>query len=226
MRWWRRKRREQDLERELRSDLELEAEEQQEEKGLSPQDARYAARRALGNTTAIKEDTRAVWRWIALEQFLQDLRYGLRGLRNNPAFTATAVLSLALGIGANTAVFSLIDALMLRWLPVRDPQALIQLRFQARGDKGPGDSFSYAIVRALPEQKEIFASLAGFSGWEFKTGNAGSIHKVPGAIVTGGYYETLGLNPVAGRLLTAEDDQRGAPLVAVISYGYWERNFA
>lgn len=223
--WQRRKAQEQDLDREIQSHLELEAEEQQEN-GVPPDEARYAARRVLGNTTAIKEDTRAVWQWVTFEQLLQDLRYGLRGLRNNSAFTATAVLSLALGIGANTAIFSLIDALMLRWLPVHDPQTLVQLRFQAKGDKGPGESFSYAIVRALAEQKDIFASVAGFSGWEFKTGHAGSINKVPGAMVTGAYYETLGLNPVVGRLLTAEDDQRGAPLVAVLSYGYWERNFA
>ena len=108
------KNREQDLDRELRAHLELEAEEQTD-------------RRALGNVGFIKEDVRQAWGWTWLDRLWQDLRYGCRTLRKSPAFAATAVLSLALGIGASTAIFSLIDALLLRWLPVRDPQELLQL---------------------------------------------------------------------------------------------------
>jgi predicted permease len=114
----------------------------------------------------------------------------------------------------------LIDALMLRWLPVRDPKGLLQLKVQ-----GPIDSLSYPIVRLLADQKEVFSGVAGFSGWSFNIGSAGFISKVPGAMVTGDYYETLGLNPVLGRLLAPYDDQPGAPPVAVISYGYWKRQF-
>jgi predicted permease len=136
------------------------------------------------------------------------------------------VLLLALGIGANTAIFSLVDALMLRWLPVRDPQALVQLSMQTPGAKSRSESFSYAIVRSLAEHREIFTGLAGFSGWSFNVGSAGSISTVPGAMVTEAFYETLGLNPVFGRLLTRDDDRPGEPLVAVFSYGYWERQFA
>ena len=125
---------------------------------------------------------------------------GIRGCRG---------VSLALGIGANTAIFSLVDALMLRWLPVPAPQELIQLSIQTAGAKDPFDSFSYPIVRSLAEHREIFAGLAGFSGWNFDIGPAGSMSRVPGAMVSGAYYETLELNPAAGRLLTREDDEPG-----------------
>src|SRR6266478_2187328 len=182
--------------------------------------AAIAEPRELGNLTKAAEEARAVWSWTWLEQLYRDVRYALRTMRNGPGFTATAVLSLALGIGANTAIFSLIDALMLRWLPVRDPQELVQLKM------GTGESFSYPIVTALSDQQDIFSGVAGFMGSSFGVGPRGSVTRIPGAWVTGGYYETFGLNPAMGRLLTRADDQAGAPAVGVISYGYWERQFA
>src|SRR5437773_8791403 len=114
--WRRRQARESELERELRDHLDLEAEEQREA-GLSPEEAGYAARRALGNTVQIKEDVRMAWGFQWLETLLQDLRYGLRQLRRNPSFTAVAILTLALGIGAKTAIITLLNAVMLRSLP-------------------------------------------------------------------------------------------------------------
>ena len=127
-----------DLARELRDHLDLEAEDQHES-GLPPDQARYAARRAFGNPTIIKEDTRAMWGWTSLERLIRDLRYALRILRKCPAFSVTAVLSLALGIGANAAIFTLIDRLLLKMLPVRNPHELVQLIFVESGS--PGHSF-------------------------------------------------------------------------------------
>jgi predicted permease len=181
----------------------------------------------LGNLTRTAEEARGAWGWIWLEQLYRDVQYAFRTLRHNPGFTATAVLSLALGIGANTAIFSLIDALMLRWLPVREPQELVQLKMQSpRRTEAPGDTFSYDISTALADRKDIFANACGFSGASFDVGSRGNVSSVQGAWVTGDYYETLGLSPALGRLLARADDREGAPLVAVIGYGYWERRFA
>jgi putative ABC transport system permease protein len=179
----------------------------------------------LGNLTRAAEDARAQWNWAWLEQLLGDVRFAFRSMRHNPGFTATAVLSLALGIGANTAIFSLIDALMLRSLPVANPQELVQVEMRTPGARSAGGSFSYAIAGVLAERKDIFSNACGFSAGSFNIGPAGSLTRISGAWVTGDYYQTLGLNPVAGRLLGPADDQPGAPRVAVISDGYWERQY-
>jgi predicted permease len=223
MLWLRRKQREQDLERELRSDLELEAAEQRE-KGLSPEDARYAARRAFGNETLVKEEVREMWGWIFLDRLKQDLTYAVRRIRQSPGFAATAILSLALGIGANTAIFSLIDAVLLRWLPVRDPQGLSQVIIQRPGAE-PLESFSYPLIRALADHHEIFSTLCGFSGTHLAVRWGDSVESTTGAWVTGAYYTTLGLQPAAGRLLGESDDRPGAVPAAIITDGYWQRKF-
>src|SRR5207248_8728911 len=148
-----------DLERELQGHLELEAEEQHEA-GLSPSEARYAARRAFGNTTLIEEDIRAMWNWTLLEQAGQDLRYALRTMRKNWGFSAVAVLSLALGIGANTAIFGLIDALLLKSLPVRDPHSLF---FLAKQDRyGTHAYFYYETYQRLRAAQPFVQELAAY----------------------------------------------------------------
>jgi putative ABC transport system permease protein len=171
----------------------------------------------------IKEDVRMAWGFQWLETLLQDVRYGLRQLRRNPGFTVVAVLTLALGIGAKTTIFSVIQALLLRSLPVPNPQQLLQADITISGKRI--DGFSYPVVRALSERKDVFANLGGYCGNTFDVGRPGATVRVPGAWVSGGFFPALELQPAAGRLLAPEDDQPGAPRVAVISDGYWERNF-
>src|SRR5712692_6054298 len=138
--WRRRESREQDLERELRSDLELEAAEQ-EEKGLSAEEAPYAAQRAFGNTTFVKEEVREMWGWTRWAIIVQDVRYAVRMLRKSPGFAATAVLTLAVGIGASTAVFTVVDSVVLKPLTYRDSGSLVvaweHVRFLGSDRVGP-----------------------------------------------------------------------------------------
>ena len=136
--WTSRQRREEDLDRELCDHLDLETEERHAA-GLSQDHARYAALRALGNSTLIKEDTRTMWRWTMLGSCIQDLRYALRTLRKNPGFTAVAMLSLALGIGANTAIFTFVNAALLRPLPYAEADRIVAL--QQRPLRGTGTTY-------------------------------------------------------------------------------------
>src|SRR5512145_2833736 len=130
-RWWlQRRRREQELHEELQFHLAEESAERQAD-GLPADEATWAARRALGNTAILREDARTLWSWILLEQVAQDVRYGLRGMAKNRMFTALAALSLALGIGANTAIYSFMDAILLRSLPVADPASLVVMKWRS-----------------------------------------------------------------------------------------------
>jgi predicted permease len=212
------------VERELDDELRFHLDQQIEKyvkAGLSREEAARRARLEFGGLEQTKEEYRDSLGISFLETTAQDLRYAVRTMRRSPGFTTVAVLLLALGIGANTAIFSMIDALMLRWLPVQNPQELVQVKL---GDSGI-DALSYPIIRALAERRDIFSGVAGFSSSSFNVGDPGSIVKVPGALVSGGYYETFGLTPVAGRLIERADDEPGAPPVAVLSYGYWENQY-
>ena len=195
-------------------------------RGIAPHEAARRARLEFGSVEKHKEGSRASFGLRLVDEAIGDARYALRTFARNKTFTATAILTLALGIGANTAIFGLLDALMLRWLPVPNPQALVQVRFKSDTPSSASGSFSYAAIQALDTERQIFSGVAGFSSSDFRIGTSGSTGRVPGAIVTGSFYETLGLHPVVGRLLTRDDDRPGAPLVAVASYGYWERQFA
>ena len=143
--WLTRHRRKEDqLTAELQFHLEQEAEERQSA-GMAAQEARWAARRELGNLSVVREDTRATWSWPLLEQILQDLRYAARTNLRNPAFTILAVLSLALGIGANAAIYSFMDALLMRTLPVSDPRSLVVLNWHVAGKKRVDDSVVHNV---------------------------------------------------------------------------------
>ena len=215
-------------------------------RGMTPEEARYAAVRKFGNVTRVKEDTREVWRIAWIEDLWQDIRYGLRMLRNSPGFAAVAVLTLALGIGANTAIFSLINAVMLRSLPVEKPSELVVLRWSAHkapringymssgdcpsnlrlGTANPtGCSFSEPIFREIRNSNQ-FSGVAAFanSGPLSLTGN-GPASMINGQLVSGDFFHTLGLRAAAGRVLDLSDDSPTAAPVAVINYGYWQSSF-
>jgi predicted permease len=227
MRWLGRKQRERDLERELRSDLELEAEEQQES-GLSPEDARYAARRAFGNTTLVREEVREMWGWTFLERLWQDVRYAARMLRNTPAFTVVAVLSLALGIGANTAIFSLLNAIILRLLPVPDPHQIVQFTYTFPSD-GPNNWNSYFGYPQLERFRTQATAISGiFGGTQINRVNVGwngTAGLAQCDAYTDNFFSVLGIAPQLGRLFVTGDDREGAD-VAVLSDRYWRSRFA
>jgi predicted permease len=192
--------------------------------GFSEPDARRRARLEFGGLDQVKElcrDARGT-RWF--EELTQDVRYGWRGLHRHRGFAIVAVLTLALGVGANIAVFGVINALLLRPLPVADPSGLISL--QRRVGTQAGGSFSYPQVLELSKHREMFRVLCGFGSDQVSVGPAGAMEPALVAWVSAGYYDTLGLSPQAGRLLTPADDEPGASPAAVISDAYWTRRFA
>ena len=218
--WRSRQSRDNEFDRELRDHIELEAEEQQAD-GLSPQDARYAAIRAFGNTTLVKEQVRDMWSLTTIDQFMQDVRYAVRGVGRRPAFALIAVLSLTLGIGATTAVFSVLNAVAFQPLAVRDPERLVILKPELRGKR-------FVLFNPLFEElRNSQQSLSGMFAVNderfLKVTAEGEVPSfVRGSLVSGNYFEVLGLNPAVGRLLTSADDEPSAPMcAAVISHRFW-----
>jgi predicted permease len=214
------------LERELDDEVGLHLsllEEEFRAKGMSAGEARAAAQREFGGVAHAKEAYRQERGMPRLENFVKDVRYALRGLRRNPGFAAAAVLSLALGIGANTAVFSLFHALMLRSLPVSHPEQLVML-YRSGGWGFYGIS-SYPLYLELRGHHELFNGVLAASGpakVRFSLTGAGQMEFVNRAFVSGDYFRVLGVAPARGRLFTSEDDRvpHGHPL-AVVSYDFW-----
>jgi predicted permease len=203
-------------------------------KGMAPDDARYAALREFGGAEQFKEECRDMRRVNYLEDFLQDARYGVRQLRRSPGFTAVAVLTLALGIGANTAIFSLINALLLRSLPVQEPNRLVLLGhgldrgIVGEAQRGSWELFSYAFYQHLREHNRVFQGVCAFQSFEdglsIRVGNTAT--SAPGKLVSGNYFSILGVHPFLGRMLAPEDDKAGAAPAAVISYRFWSKQFS
>jgi predicted permease len=216
---------EEELDAELRFHLD-----KQEEKlraaGHSSDEARRLARIALGGLDSTKEACRESRGVGLIETTLQDARYGLRMLRKSPGFTATVALSLALGIGANTAIFTLVNAVMWRALPVKNPEELV---LPGRGGEGYTDyGFTYREFLSLREPAREFFDLAGYAPLPVNVSiNGRTDPTTPAQLVTGDYFRVLGVSPIAGRAIGPEDDRvAGGHPVVMISYGYWERRFA
>jgi predicted permease len=224
MRWWKINKRDRDLERELLSDLELE-EEEQREAGLSRNAALEAARRALGNTLLIREQTHEAWGWAPWERLAQDLRYAVRQLRRSPGFAVTAVVILGLGIGAATAVFSLIDAALLKTLPVRNPEQLVELK--NIDPHVENDAFSYPTFQNLENQSVTLAGALAFR----KLHNIdveidGRSELAEGQLVSGNYFPVLGVKAIQGRTILPSDESAAQNSVVVIGYDFWRTRFA
>jgi predicted permease len=225
MRWWPIRKRDVDLERELEADLELE-EEEQRERGLSAEEAHYAARRAFGNTTLIREQTRAAWSWVWIESLLRDLGYGIRGMRRNAGSTVFAILIIGLGIGGASTVFSVVNALLLRPLPFRDPGQLV---FISNGENYSTQAEQYSDLR---NQNRSFSDLAGWSafyraGDNELTGN-GEPERLTSVPVTQNLFPLLGVELALGRSFTREECQGkySAPPAMLLSYSFWHRRLA
>lgn len=223
-----------DLKEEMRLHLEL-REQEQTQGGLSLREARQAASRRFGNATLLKEKSHMAWGWDWLESLVQDIAYGSRAMLRSPALTIVALLSLALGIGANTAIFGLLDAVMLRSLPVRDPAELILL---GKGNtSGITDDFartqlySYPFYRQMRSENQVFSDTAAIFSMTNKVHGfvEGRTESEPlnVQLVSGTYFSTLGVGAFVGRTLNDTDDNsEGDHPVAVISYAWWKRSLA
>jgi predicted permease len=228
MTWWQIRKRDADVERELRSDLELEEEEQREH-GVPPEEARYAALRAFGNPTLICEQTSAIWSWNWLESLARDLRFSLRTLRRTPGFTVIAILVMALGIGANVALFTVVRGVLLKPLPFHDPDRLVMLYeagLQEDDAAGP-NVVSGGMYAEWKNQSRSFSSLALAKG--IRVGLSGSGGQLPeklkSALFSWNMLSTLGVQPALGRDFTAADDKPGANGTVLLSWGLWKRRF-
>ena len=190
--------------------------------GMSEPDARREARRRFGNPSVQRERTRDTDVLTWLESLGADVRYALRALRASPGFAIVAILSLGLGIGANTAIFSLINAVVLRTLPVERPDELMQVTM---GGRERGSVFTNPNWEQIRDRQDVFSGVFGYAPTQFNLTAGGEIRSANGTWVSGDYFSTLGVRPVLGRLLARADDVRGCPPVAVLGYGFWQSEY-
>jgi predicted permease len=207
---------EDDLAEEMRLHLDLRAAEK------AGDDTEAQAKRRFGNVSLLREQSREAWGWRLWDTLGQDVRYGLRTLVADPGFAAAAVLSLALGIGANTAIFSILNAVMLRSLPVEDPRQLVQLQV------GKSPSFTNPIWEQVRDHQQAFSGTLAYGSNRFDLSDGGETHFAQGIFVSGDFFRVLGVPAVRGRMINRDDDLRGgghSGPVAVISYAFWQANF-
>src|ERR1017187_1193888 len=236
---WHREELASELDEELRLHLELRASRLREQ-GMDAEAARLAARRQFGNRATVEIASVEAWGWAAWDRLGQDVQYALRALRKTPGFTAVVVATLAVGLGMNTAVFSIVNAVMLRSLPYRQPDRLVSLweevtkpgeivnqNSSGRNLGGAGSRQRTTVGAAnLADYRQVtdaFEELAGVAYTQMNLTGNGSPERLTGERVTAGYFSTLGVTPAAGRSFTAEEDRPGSDAVAMISHDYWQR---
>ena len=228
---FRRKRSAEDFAAEIQSHLDLEADDLKDE-GLSDDEARWKARREFGNVRAAQERFYIRGRWVWMERLLRDVRFGLRSLRQSPGFTTAAVLTVALGVGANTAVFSVMNAVLLKSLPVADPDRVVYLRTSnpphGTGTIDSHETFSYSVYDALRQHSQGLAPLIAYaplSNSKVAVRYGAQPEEAEGDMVSGAFFSGLGVNLPHGRGFNEQDEANHSP-IAVISYNYWTRRFA
>jgi predicted permease len=231
MKMFKRKRSAEDFAEEIKAHLALEADELKSD-GLSQDEAQWKARREFGNVRAAQERFHIRGRWIGMDKLARDLRFGLRSLRQSSGFAVTAILTLALGVGANTAVFSVMNAVLLRSLPVTDPNRLVYLRTsnppRGTGTIDTNETFSYPVYDALRKQTGGLSPLIAFvplSGGKVAVRYGTQPEEAEGDMVSGVFFSGLGVKLPLGRGFSEQDETSHAP-IAVISYNYWTRRFA
>jgi hypothetical protein len=199
--------------------------------GMPPDEARHAAMRAFGNTTVADEQTQETWGWTWLERLLQDLRFAMRQIHRAPGFALIAILTLALGIGANNAVFTLTHALLLEGLPIPKPDQLVRLSIDLTGaaPDAPSDApLNLPMIEAIRRRSHTIRAAFGWCVYDFPLAEKTGIHGIHGAAVSGNAFQTLGVRPALGRLLAPADDQPGGGpdgWAAVISHREWMKYF-
>lgn len=212
---FRRRQRERDLRQEIRLHLEME-EQEYRESGMSPEEAHYAALRRFGNVALMQERSSEMWSWNSLETLGQDLRYALRMLRKNRGFAAVAIITLALGIGANTAIFSLLNAVLLRELPVQDPGRLVLLGTGRSGGSTGGfastELYSYSFYREMRQKNQVFSEVSALlsvvlGGMHGAVDGSTKLEPMDVQLVSGTYFSMLGVKPILGHAFTEAEDE-------------------
>ena len=218
-----RRKREKELDEEVRSHLEMAARERME-RGDTAKEAGHAARREFGNVGLVQEVTHDAWGWGFLDRLAQDVRFGMRMLAKSPGFTTVAILTLALGIGANTALFSIVNGVLLNPLPYPEPEQLVELR-ESKPNFATG-SISYPNFLDWQKDNRTFASMAILRGnRSFILTGLGEAEQVDAVFVSTGFFEQLGVNPVLGRAFAPGEDRIGVAPTVMITGGFWKRKF-
>jgi predicted permease len=218
-----------DLSVSIQEHIDLRTEELMEE-GMARKEAEQAARREFGNVALLKERSREEWQWGALESLLADLKLTLRRLRKSPGFAVTVLLTLAIGIGANTAVFSVVNSVLLKALPYPDADRLASLWLDAPGSAGlasfnNGLQLSPSLYLTFAEHNHSFQSMGIWAMRDANVTGVGQPDKTNAALVSGGVLETLGVQPVAGQWFSAADQDPHGRQTVMLSWGYWQRRF-